>query len=258
MGALFEEVTGERLIFSFPGIVLASLVYSLPFAVQPLKNAFERLDTRLIETAYVLGLSRTKAFFRVILPNSVGGLMVAIIIAFSCPDGGLLALVGPSGSGKTTICRMVAGLDRPDEGVVICGEETWCDTHAHKWIRVQERCIGFLFQDYTLFPHMSVWENIKFATQDPALSHRLLYLLGIEHLKDRRPCSISGGERQRAALAQALSRRPKVLILDEPFSALDLETRSSLRRLILDIKKRFCLPILFVTHDLYDAYALAD
>ncbi len=193
-----------------------------------------------------------KVVLRKSLPN------LEIDIAFSCPDGGLLALVGPSGSGKTTICRMVAGLDRPDEGVIICGEETWCDTHAHKWIRVQERGIGFLFQDYTLFPHMSVWENIKFATKDLSLSQRLLYLLGIEHLKDRRPCSISGGERQRAALAQALSRRPKVLILDEPFSALDHATRSSLRRLILDIKKRFCLPIIFVTHDLYDAYALAD
>ncbi len=108
MGALFEEVTGERLIFSFPGIVLASLVYSLPFAVQPLKNAFERLDTRLIETAYVLGLSRTKTFFRVILPNSVGGLMVAIILTFAHTMGefGVVLMVGGSIPKETKVASI--------------------------------------------------------------------------------------------------------------------------------------------------------
>ena len=108
MGALFEEVTGERLIFSFPGIVLASLVYSLPFAVQPLKNAFERLDTRLIETAYVLGLSRTETFFRVILPNSVGGLMVAIILTFAHTVGefGVVLMVGGSIPKETKVASI--------------------------------------------------------------------------------------------------------------------------------------------------------
>ncbi len=108
MGALFEGVTGERLIFSFPGIVLASLVYSLPFAVQPLKNAFERLDTRLIETAYVLGLSRTKTFFRMILPNSVGGLMVAIILTFAHTMGefGVVLMVGGSIPKETKVASI--------------------------------------------------------------------------------------------------------------------------------------------------------
>ncbi len=108
MGALFEEVTGERIIFSFPGIVLASLVYSLPFAVQPLKNAFERLDTRLIETAYVLGLSRTETFFRVILPNSVGGLMVAIILTFAHTVGefGVVLMVGGSIPKETKVASI--------------------------------------------------------------------------------------------------------------------------------------------------------
>ena len=108
MGALFEEVTGERLIFSFPGIVLASLVYSLPFAVQPLKNAFERLDTRLMETAYVLGLYRTKTFFRVILPNSVGGLMVAIILTFAHTVGefGVVLMVGGSIPKETKVASI--------------------------------------------------------------------------------------------------------------------------------------------------------
>ncbi len=108
MGALFEEVTGERIIFSFPGIVLASLVYSLPFAVQPLKNAFERLDTRLIETAYVLGLSRTETFFKVILPNSVGGLMVAIILTFAHTVGefGVVLMVGGSIPKETKVASI--------------------------------------------------------------------------------------------------------------------------------------------------------
>jgi molybdate transport system ATP-binding protein len=181
-----------------------------------------------------------------------------IDISFSCPGGRLLALIGPSGAGKTTVLRVIAGLVRPDQGSVICGEYIWCDTKKKIWLSPQRRRIGYVFQDYTLLPHLNVERNIAFAGAGRDEVEGLLKLLDIEHLKKRRPHEISGGERQRAALAQALARKPRVLLLDEPFSALDVAIRQRLREELKRIKKLLSVPVILVTHDLMEAHFLAD
>ncbi len=179
-------------------------------------------------------------------------------ISFSCPDGRLLALIGPSGAGKTTIVRMVAGLERPDSGVISYNGHTWVDTGRGVFVPPQKRRLGYVFQEYSLFPHLTVEQNVGFASDDPAYVDHLMELLGIKHLAGRKPHQISGGERQRAAIAQALARRPKVLLLDEPFSALDVLTRKRLREEMKGLKEHLSLPIIHVTHDLDEARYLAD
>ncbi len=170
----------------------------------------------------------------------------------------MTALVGPSGAGKTTICRMVAGLHRPRWGRVVCGGIVWCDTEKGAWLPVQKRGVGFVFQDYPLFPHMTLWQNITVAARNRESAERLAELVGIGDLLHLRPFQVSGGQRQRAALAQALARDPSLLILDEPFSALDLAIRLELRALVREIKECFQVPILLVTHDILEAELVAD
>jgi molybdate transport system ATP-binding protein len=182
----------------------------------------------------------------------------AINISFACGDGELLALVGPSGSGKTTLMRIIAGLDQPDLGRIGYNGETWLDTRAKIDLPVQRRSLGYVFQEYTLFPHLTVFDNVAFATRDPGRVADLLKLLEVWHLKERKPRKLSGGERQRVALAQALARDPKVLLLDEPFSALDAVFRRKLRGELKKIKAEFNLPIIHITHDLEEAAELAD
>ncbi len=181
-----------------------------------------------------------------------------IDISFSCPDGQLLALVGPSGAGKTTIVRTIAGLERPDKGMISYNGNIWADPSRGIFLPPQKRELGYVFQEYTLFPHLTVEQNIGFATQDPADVTQLLRLMGIGHLRKRKPHQISGGERQRVAIAQALARKPKVLLMDEPFSALDVVTRDRLRVEMKELKRRLSLPIVHVTHDLQEADFLAD
>ncbi len=181
-----------------------------------------------------------------------------IDIKLSCAKGRLLALVGPSGAGKTTIVRTLAGLERPDRGRIAYDGEVWCDTASGTWLAPQKRCVGYVFQEYTLFPHLTVEKNVAFAAKDNGLVHELMVKLGITPLAKRRPREISGGERQRVALAQALARQPKVLILDEPFSALDIATRKRLQNELCALKTELNLPIIHVTHDLQEADLLGD
>ncbi len=179
-------------------------------------------------------------------------------VEFSCPAGRILVLTGPSGSGKTTILRLLAGLDDPDSGTVAMGEEAWRDTGRGLRVRPRNRGVGLVFQEYSLFPHMTLAQNVAYATRDRAFAEELLRLFGIAHLAGARPRAMSGGERQRGALCQALARRPKVLLLDEPFSALDAATRMTLRRELLAVRDRFAIPIVHVTHDLAEAVHLGD
>jgi molybdate transport system ATP-binding protein len=167
-----------------------------------------------------------------------------------------LALVGPSGAGKTSVLRAVAGLLRPDAGSVRLGGETWLDTADGVDRAPEERSVGYVFQDYALFPHLSVERNVGFGGRDGV--DRLLARLGISHLARARPGDLSGGERQRVALARALARRPRVLLLDEPLSALDAHTRGAVRMELQKILREERLPTLLVTHDFEDAAALAD
>jgi molybdate transport system ATP-binding protein len=169
---------------------------------------------------------------------------------------GTVALVGPSGAGKSTILRVIAGLAKPRSGTVAASGETWFDSSKRIDVPVDERAVGFLFQDYALFPHMTVRQNIEFARRDKA--DRYLWQFHLDQLADARPAELSGGERQRVALARALARNPKVLLLDEPLAALDTHTKATVRRELYELLHELQIPTLFVTHDFEDAAALAD
>jgi molybdate transport system ATP-binding protein len=182
----------------------------------------------------------------------------ALDLHMECAPGETLVVIGPSGSGKTTLLRCLAGLERIDRGRIDCRGQCWCDTAGRRHISPRHRLLGYLSQDYTLFPHMSLRENIRFvlpAGDDPLLR---LEAMGIGHLADKRPQQVSGGERQRAALCQTLARRPRLLLLDEPFSALDIENRHLLRELLRHEQRQCGLMIVQVTHDLTEALGSAD
>lgn len=177
-----------------------------------------------------------------------------------CPAGELLALIGPSGSGKTTAIRILAGLEKPDSGFIHLQDQVLCDLQSAKriWVPTPKRSLGYVFQEASLFPHLRVRENISFGCKDPQRVAMLLELLGIDHLQRQRPHEISGGERQRVAFAQALAPNPKLLLLDEPFSALDITTRKQLRDVLLLLKSEITIPMVMVTHDLEEAALLGD
>lgn len=179
-------------------------------------------------------------------------------VSVRCTGGSMLFLSGPSGSGKTTLIRILAGLERPDIGRITFHDEVWVDTEAGIFLPPEKRGLGYVFQEYTLFPHLSVEKNVAFAAKTPTLVQEYLRLFGIFHLRKRRPAQLSGGERQRVALAQTLVTEPKILLLDEPFSALDQETRKILRNELAQVKERLNLPIFHVTHDTSDIACLSD
>ena len=166
-----------------------------------------------------------------------------------------VALVGPSGAGKTSVLRAVAGLLRPEQGRVALDGETWFDSEARIDVPPERRSVGLVFQEYALFPHMTVAENVAYAGSERV--DGLLELLGIAPLRDARPGELSGGERQRVAVARALARDPAALLLDEPLAALDAHTRARVRAELGDLLGRLRLPTLLVTHDFQDAAALA-
>ncbi len=179
-------------------------------------------------------------------------------ISFTVKEGELMVLTGPSGAGKSTIIRLIAGLERPDEGFITYNGEKWVDTKQGFFLPTRKRGIGFVFQDYTLFPHLSVYRNIAFSAQNQEDPARLMKLFGILHLKDHMPHRISGGERQRCAICQNLAKKPEVLLLDEPFSALDVGNRRKLRMELKALKEELSIPIIHVTHDIHEALALGD
>ena len=183
---------------------------------------------------------------------------------FTCARGEVLALVGPSGSGKSTILRIIAGLYRPRDGQVRVDDETWLETGRGLAVPPHRRAAGIVFQNYALFPHMTAVGNVSAALEDLPLSERrqraesLLRLVNLEGLEDRRPAELSGGQQQRVAVARALAREPKVLLLDEPFSAVDRQTRERLYRELAIMRRRLSMPVVLVTHDLSEALMLAD
>jgi len=166
-----------------------------------------------------------------------------------------VALVGPSGAGKTSLLRAVAGLAKPARGSIACGDEVWFDAARRVDRPPEERSVGYVFQEYALFPHLSVEQNVTFGG---GRADGLLRRLRLEHLAGARPAELSGGERQRVAIARALARGPRVLLLDEPMAALDPHTRGTVRAELHDLLRELALPALLVTHDFEDAAALAD
>ncbi len=185
-------------------------------------------------------------------------------VALDVAAGECLALAGPSGAGKTSILRVVAGLLRPERGLVRCGEETWLDTSSGRDLAPDLRRCGYLFQEHALFPHLSAWRNVAYPLRELPRGERrgraleLLGRFGMERLADARPATLSGGERQRVALARALARRPDVLLLDEPLSALDTRTRGSAARELGAVLREARVPALLVTHDFQEAALLGD
>ncbi len=171
-----------------------------------------------------------------------------------------VVVLGPSGSGKTTLLRMLAGLEKPEEGFIEVKGEVWYDSKRGINLPPQKRDVGFVFQDYALFPNMSIFENIAFGMKkkDPQRVMELLKLAGLEQLRDKKPSVLSGGQKQRVALLRALAKEPKLLLLDEPLSALDPETAIILREEIKKFQRSFNIPTIMVSHNREDALSLAS
>ncbi len=182
-------------------------------------------------------------------------------IAFGI-EGGITVLEGRSGAGKTTSLRLIAGILKPDQGHIIVGEETYYDSTKRIDLSIQKRRIGFVFQDYALFPHFNAEKNIGYGIKDgKARSDRALDLLAlfrIEHLRNRLPREMSGGEQQRVAVARALASDPAVVLMDEPLSAVDVETRAALLEEIQAVQRQTRIPFLYVTHNHAEAEKIAD
>ena len=176
----------------------------------------------------------------------------------------LVVLFGPSGSGKTTLFKCISGITDLDKGKITVENKVYFDKDQKINLPIQKRNLGYVFQNYTLFPHMSVRKNIecglkgweKEAKEERVLE--MLNLLHIEELETRYPSQLSGGQKQRVALARALAPKPEILLLDEPFSALDLEIRTELAEKIKDLQAKIGIPVLFITHNLEEAFHLAD
>ncbi|MCE7527226.1 ABC transporter ATP-binding protein [Polynucleobacter sp. IMCC 30228] len=195
---------------------------------------------------------------------------IPLELNLNCAAGELHALVGPSGSGKTTILRTIAGLHQPELGLIECAGETWYEgriaNQAITNYSPAQRSCGFLFQQYALFPHLSALHNVAIALENSGLSKaaRLaqsrtwLERMALSEFAERFPGQLSGGQQQRVALARALARNPKVLLLDEPFSAIDNPTRQNLYRILAELRQDLAIPMILVTHDLREANLLAD
>ena len=185
---------------------------------------------------------------------------IPLDVAFRVEAGELLALVGHSGAGKTSVLRAVAGLWRPATARVRVNGSIWTDTATRIDLPPHRRRVGVVSQSYALFPHMSAARNVMAAMDrsDRAEAHRLLDLVNLHGLADRKPAQLSGGQQQRVALARALARRPQALLLDEPFSAVDRGTRERLHAEIQALRAHLAMPVVLVTHDVNEAQLLAD
>lgn len=189
---------------------------------------------------------------------------IPLDVSFRVEPGELLALVGHSGSGKSTLLRTIAGLWTPTEARVTVGGTTWLDTARGIDLATYRRRVGIVFQSYALFPNMTAAGNVMSAldhlpkAERRAEAQRLLELVNLPGLENRRPVALSGGQQQRVALARALARNPQVLLLDEPFSAVDRVTREKLHQEIRDLRDMLNMPVILVTHDMDEAQLLAD
>jgi molybdate transport system ATP-binding protein len=179
-------------------------------------------------------------------------------------QGGVTVLFGRSGVGKSMTLTCVAGLATPDAGHIVVNGHTFFDSRAGINLRPQQRRVGYVTQDYLLFPHLTVWQNVAFGLikqnrrEQERIVQEALAWLDLETLARQRPGELSGGQQQRVALARALVIRPQILLLDEPFSALDSPTRLRLRQDLLRLQQELAVPVLFVTHDLVEALLLGE
>lgn len=185
---------------------------------------------------------------------------IPLEVDFRVERGEILALVGHSGSGKTTLLRGIAGLWQPEVARIAVDGVTWQDSAAGINLATHRRRVGVVFQNYALFPHLTAAQNVMAAMDrvDRAEAARVLELVNLHDLADRRPAELSGGQQQRVALARALVRRPQALLLDEPFSAVDRATRERLHEEIMELRRHLAMPVVLVTHDMNEAQLLSD
>ena len=182
-------------------------------------------------------------------------------VAFEIPRGKVTALFGPSGAGKSSILRIISGLETADSGIILHGKEVWFDDTQKIHLPPQQRSIGFVFQDFALFPHLTVERNVAYGIKGKKGLNELkdlISLVGLSGYEHYYPAQLSGGQKQRVALIRALARKPDLLLLDEPLSALDWETRRQLQEDLKKIIKQFHVTTLYVTHDVTEVYKLAD
>lgn len=184
--------------------------------------------------------------------------IIDLDIQLSVGEGEIVTIFGKSGAGKTTILRILAGLTLPDSGSIQVGNEIWHHSKTKIDLQVKHRSTGFVFQDYALFPNMSVRENLLFAYQDKKRVDELLDFVKLTNLQHRMPQTLSGGQKQRVALARSLVKKPKLLLLDEPLSALDIDMRQELQDLILKINKELNVTMIIVSHDLAEIFKLSE
>jgi molybdate transport system ATP-binding protein len=189
---------------------------------------------------------------------------IPLDVELACAPGEVLGVVGSSGAGKTTLLRAIAGLNRIRSGRIACGGEVWFDSASGVDVPPHRRSVGLVFQEHALFPHLSALGNVATAlghrprSQRTAAAADLLRRVHLEGLATRKPHQLSGGQRQRVAIARALARDPKVLLLDEPFSAVDRRTRTRLHGEIADLRRDLAIPMVLVTHDIDEVARLAD
>jgi molybdate transport system ATP-binding protein len=181
-------------------------------------------------------------------------------ISFVAEQGSITAITGPSGAGKTTLLRQIAGLTNPNSGHIRFGNNIWLDTASGIAQNSQLRNIGFVFQDYALFPHFTVRQNLLYALDkkaDNTIIDELLEAIELTQLADRKPHQLSGGQQQRVALARALVRKPDLLLLDEPLAALDHQMRRRLQAYLLSLQKKLGFTMIIVSHDLGEIFRMA-
>lgn len=177
------------------------------------------------------------------------------------PSGQFLTLYGESGVGKTTTLRMLSGLLKPDSGEITVNNQVWYNSKQKVHCSPQNRKVGVVFQDYALFPNMTVYENLEFALgkqKKQSIIDELISIMELNRLKDRKPETLSGGQKQRVALARALVQQPQILLLDEPLSALDIKNRLRLQDYILKVHRKYKLTTILISHDIGEIHKLSD
>lgn len=207
------------------------------------KNGMEMIDIQL----------------KKILKSSSGEMLLNV--HSSLEEGKFTTVYGKSGAGKSTLLMLLAGLLKPDEGFLSVAGKTWTDTSKKIHLSPQKRNIGYVFQEYALFPNMTVKENLLFAlakNQPKSIIDKLVEIIDLGQLQDRMPLTLSGGQKQRVALARALVSKPKLLLLDEPLSALDHEMRVKLQSYILEVHQEFKLTTILISHDVSEIIRLSD